>query len=161
MTDQDTWRKNIPPGYDGRFGERFDDEIAVKEVIKVAVGILATSIVALVICLAMLRYMERSAVENLSKPPSPIAAANERHVPSGPLLQVSPEAELLQLREEMSTRLNSYGWTDEGRALIHIPITKAIELVAGGAMPRSDSLGGPSEEDVPTTDGGAEEARGE
>jgi hypothetical protein len=136
MTDHGAWRKNIPEGFDGRFGENFDDEISPKVIVKIAASILGTCVVALVVCLVVVRILERSAIEKLSKPPSPLAAANEPQVPSGPLLQVSPEAELVQMREEMSARLNSYGWIDEGRALVHIPIAKAIELVADGTRPQ-------------------------
>lgn len=94
-------------------------------------------------------------MESLSKPPSPITAANERHVPSGPLLQSSPEGELEQMREEMSARLNGYGWTDEGRGLVHIPITQAIKLVSEGATPQAMDEHTPisSEDDAVVVDG--------
>ena len=162
MADQDTWRKNIPEGYDGRFGERFDDEVNPKGVVYVAVGILMICVVALLICWPMYKYMERSAEESLNKTPSPIDAANERYLPSGPRLQASPEEELEHLREEMSTRLNSYGWTDEGRALVHIPIADAIALVAAGAVPVAVPIAvGEEEPALDEVEGGVVEASSE
>ncbi|HXI58176.1 MAG TPA: hypothetical protein VNO55_19050 [Polyangia bacterium] len=38
-------------------------------------------------------------------------------------------------RAERSEALNSYGWVDRKRGVAHIPIEKALELLAGGAVP--------------------------
>jgi hypothetical protein len=38
-------------------------------------------------------------------------------------------------RTERSEALNSYGWVDRKRGVAHIPIDKAIELLASGAIP--------------------------
>ena len=36
---------------------------------------------------------------------------------------------LTKLRQEQDQALNSYGWTDKEKAIAHIPITKAMDLV--------------------------------
>lgn len=150
MADQDLWRKNIPEDFDGRFGERFDDELAPKEVIKISVGILVTCVVALLVCVGLIRYLESSAEKSFDVAPSPLTLANERQLPAGPLLQASPEAELHAMRAEMSARLNGYGWADESRGLVHIPIEKAIEMVAAGTTLRVPAMDAMEEESSST-----------
>ena len=136
MADRSLWRKNLPEDFDGRFGEKFDDEVSTKAVVQISVGILVLCIFAVVICIGLLRYLEASAAERFDLPPSAMADANERWVPQGPLLQADPEGELEVLLHGMNERLGSYGWVDEGRGVAHIPIDKAIELVAAGHSPR-------------------------
>jgi hypothetical protein len=71
------------------------------------------------------------------RPPSPLAEANERRLPPGPLLQVTPEAELQAFRQQEYRHLESYGWLDRTRGIAHIPIERAIELLLADA----DALG--------------------
>ena len=42
----------------------------------------------------------------------------------------------LQLwRAERSARLNGYGWVDRAKGIAHVPIDRAMEAVASGALP--------------------------
>jgi hypothetical protein len=38
-------------------------------------------------------------------------------------------------KKERSDRLESYGWTNRARGIAHIPIDRAIDAVAAGALP--------------------------
>lgn len=38
-------------------------------------------------------------------------------------------------RAERSARLNGYGWSDRSKGIVHIPIERALEEVASGALP--------------------------
>jgi len=38
-------------------------------------------------------------------------------------------------RAERAARLNGYGWTDRSKGLVHIPIERALEEAASGALP--------------------------
>jgi len=121
--------RNDAEHHDGRFGERFDDEISARGILEVTVGIGVACLLAIVITWWMLsRYT--AAVEAESPPPSPIAQADERRLPPGPRLQQHPERELEEMRREMTERLGSYGWVDEGAGVVHLPIDRAIELIA-------------------------------
>lgn len=134
MADLAKWRKNIPEGYDGRFGEKFDDEILSGEILKISAGILALVLVSVAICLVFYR-MILSYERPEAKPASPIAAANERLIPPGPLLQSHPEAEMAVLRAEQVAHLGSFGWVDEAHGVVRMPIDQAIDLVAAGHLP--------------------------
>ncbi len=117
---------------DGRFGEKFDDEINVSVVLWSTFVLTILCALGMWITWVMQGYYADRA-EAAKAPPSPIAEANEQRAPLGPLLQRDPEGELEVLRHEMAERLGSYGWVDESAGLVHIPIEQAIDLVAAQA----------------------------
>ncbi|HTY42214.1 MAG TPA: hypothetical protein VMH79_10110 [Thermoanaerobaculia bacterium] len=51
-------------------------------------------------------------------------------LPPLPRLQVYPVRHWTDFREAERARLDSYGWMDRGSGAVHIPIERAIELVA-------------------------------
>src|SRR5206468_2965689 len=58
------------------------------------------------------------------RPPAP---------PEGPpqaRLQTTPAEDLAQLRAREDTTLDGYGWEDRTAGVVHIPIARAMELVA-------------------------------
>jgi hypothetical protein len=42
-----------------------------------------------------------------------------------------PDRELARLRAEQQELLSSYGWVDREGGVVHVPIERAMELVAG------------------------------
>ena len=79
-------------------------------------------------------------LETSADPAPPILA--EASLPisvPGALLLANPERELDRLNEKVGTRLNSYGWVDEASGIAHLPIDRAILLVAAnGLAPKTD-----------------------
>lgn len=55
-------------------------------------------------------------------------------VPPSPTLQIDPRQDLDKFRAEEETRLNSYGWVDRGKGIVHIPITQAMKNVAANGI---------------------------
>lgn len=47
----------------------------------------------------------------------------------------SGDHRLADWRKERSMRLHSYGWVDRASGIAHIPIERALEEAAGGALP--------------------------
>ena len=70
----------------------------------------------------------RGARARESQPPPPLAAAPEG--PPEPRLQTTPAEDLAQLRAREDTILDGYGWEDRATGVVHIPIARAMELVA-------------------------------
>lgn len=67
--------------------------------------------------------------------PETLAGVNRKQmvVPPSPLLQTDPPSELKAFRAEEEARLNSYGWVDRQKGVVHIPIEQAMkELAAKG-----------------------------
>jgi hypothetical protein len=47
----------------------------------------------------------------------------------------SVDTRLHRWRAEHNARLNGYGWVDREKGVVHVPIERAMEAVAGGASP--------------------------
>ena len=78
-------------------------------------------------------YAETRALE--SPPANPLAAAYVPKEPPAPRLQTHPRRELLALRADADARLSSWGWVDATRGIAHIPIDRAITLLAERGLP--------------------------
>lgn len=61
--------------------------------------------------------------------PKPPAIAN------GPRLQIDPQADLARFRGDESRRLNGYGFADASRQTVHIPVDRAMSLIAERGLP--------------------------
>lgn len=55
--------------------------------------------------------------------------------PPAPELQVDPRSDLAEFRNEESARLNSYGWVDRSKGVVHIPIAQAMAEIAAKGIP--------------------------
>jgi len=128
--------------HDGRFGDRFDDEISVSGVLWNVIGLAIACALGMLITWGMKGYF---AARSQAMQPAPIVDAGERPLPPGPRLQTDPEGELEAMRHEMAQRLGSYGWVDEGAGIVHLPIDKAMALLvergsvaAGGRDPAAE-----------------------
>ncbi len=54
----------------------------------------------------------------------------------GPRLQEIPSRDLATMRAAEQQRLNSYGWIDRQKNLVHTPVADAIERIARDGLPR-------------------------
>ena len=121
--------------HDGRFGEKFDDELNVPSVIWVTVGIAVVTALGFLVAWWLYHALIGKAEATAAVPPPVVAKERvERRLPPGPLLQASPEEELIEMRREMEELLHGYGWVDEGQGIVHVPIDKAIDLVLEGGL---------------------------
>ena len=50
--------------------------------------------------------------------------------PREPRLQITPEQENQQYLAEQRETLNKYGWVDQSRGIAHIPIDRAMDIIA-------------------------------
>ncbi|MFN0007842.1 MAG: hypothetical protein ACKVXR_08030 [Planctomycetota bacterium] len=72
-------------------------------------------------------------IREASKPIHPLAA--ERETPPEPRLQANPAIDLDAFRARESDRLSTYGWVDRQAGVVHVPIERAMELVAKDGLP--------------------------
>lgn len=79
-------------------------------------------------------YPQPSAAETAT-PASSIPKGNPELRFPAPTLQPDPAAELNKFRSGEEERLNSYGWVDQKAGVVHIPIERAIDLVAQRGLP--------------------------
>jgi len=70
--------------------------------------------------------------------PAAHALAEERQMPPAPRLQLDPPRDLDEHRRRMTRHATSYGWLDEEAGVVHIPVERAMELVAQRGLPFAD-----------------------
>ena len=80
------------------------------------------------------------ATQSLGPPASPFAEA--RTLPPQPRLQVEPRIDLEKLRAGEDSALESYGWVDQKSGVVHIPIERAMDIVAEKGLPVRAEGGG-------------------
>jgi len=82
-------------------------------------------------------------------------ATGERPIPPQPRLEVTPLIDLKAMREAEDKILNSYGWVDQSKGVVRIPIANAIDLLAQRGLPArpQNGLQTASTASVPTESG--------
>jgi hypothetical protein len=53
----------------------------------------------------------------------------------GPRLQADPSTDFQKMRKDVLGHLNGYGWIDRQAGIAHIPIDRAMEIVARSGLP--------------------------
>jgi len=56
-------------------------------------------------------------------------------LPPAPRLEVNPGQGFQAFRATQQAELNGYGWVHRDKGIVHIPIQRAMELIAGGNLP--------------------------
>ena len=98
---------------------------------------LAIAIAVALLTVYGLMTLLRAREARQAEPPSRLAVTPEP-VP-GPRLLVQPGRALQNMRAEEETRLKSYGWIDEEKGIVHIPIERAMEILAEKGLPARQS----------------------
>ncbi len=66
---------------------------------------------------------------------APNAMESMGRVPAGPKLLTNEPMALQEYKDGQASRLNSYGWVDRAASVVHLPITRAIELTVERGLP--------------------------
>lgn len=85
----------------------------------IAAALLAT----LVLIVLAMYWLARPLMESVAQLPAPAS-------PPAPRLQPDPARDLAALRRREQERLAGYGWVDRERGVAHIPIERAMQLLA-------------------------------
>lgn len=72
--------------------------------------------------------------KELPGPPNPFAG-EQVGAPEVPLLQGSPETDLVDLNRRMRERLHGVGWVDQETERVHMPIERAMQLLVERGLP--------------------------
>jgi hypothetical protein len=65
----------------------------------------------------------------------PTAMEMERILPPKPRLQVNQQLDLKQLRDNEEKQLQSYWWVQKQAGTVHIPIGRAMDIIAERGLP--------------------------
>jgi hypothetical protein len=62
-------------------------------------------------------------------PPPPMGRQGRGRLPPEPRLQVAPRQDLQHIQREAERALEGYGWVDEDKGIVRIPIEEAMRLL--------------------------------
>lgn len=103
-----------------------------------ALALVGTLVILFFLMARVFHYFRET--QSLGPPASPFADA--RALPPQPRLQVEPRIDLQRLRAGEDAALDSYGWVDQKAGVAHIPIGRAMDIVAEKGLPVRDERGG-------------------
>ena len=78
----------------------------------------------------------------LSPAERPASAIEAEQLRGGPRLQVDAKEDVRQLEQAAAQRLQGYAWADRNTQEAHIPIDRAMALLAKQGWPDADTGGG-------------------
>lgn len=109
-------------------------DIDFGRVLQIGGGVVLLMLFSLVAMHWLLGFLERE--QTASRPAAhALVDAEAQREPPAPRLQEHPIADLDALRARESAQLDGYGWVDQAKGRVHIPIERAMELVAKEAAP--------------------------
>ncbi len=120
------------PGHGGSHGVRVEpDRIPVGLVVGMAAALVGMAALAAALMVVYFKVVDRRAE---LRDDSAVAAAGlerrEPEVPPAPRLQVRGVRHWTDFQAAERERLESYGWMDRSTGAVHIPIDRAMDLVA-------------------------------
>jgi hypothetical protein len=115
-------------------GERAHEstEIKARPIILFGLALIVLgAIIHFVLGVVMGRFAGQESKIVASKPPLFSAAVDF----SGPHLQGDPAADRIRAQKQQLEQLSSYGWVDRNAGIAHIPIDRAMDLLAESTAP--------------------------
>jgi hypothetical protein len=69
-------------------------------------------------------------------PPRPAMAVDDpARLPMEPRLHVRPTVDVSEMKLDERELLNTYGWTDQSKGVVRIPVARAMQLLAQRGLP--------------------------
>lgn len=133
--------------------QEFDREISYRGLRIFAIGMAALVLVAVFLMWAFSSYLREGLVA-ADPPPPALPEARRPHTPPGPRLQTEFTSDVERLRQTEEALLTGYAWVDRGTGRSRIPVERAMELVAAGALETAEpqSAPAPAEKAAEATD---------
>jgi hypothetical protein len=107
------------------------DRVSTRIIVTFGVAVVLMALAAAALMVALFRTLDRGAGKMDEKL---IAAAGlqrrESAPPPLPRLQIYPVKHWKDFQTAERERLTTYGWMDRGTGVVHIPIDRAIDLIA-------------------------------
>lgn len=116
-------------------------DLNLRGVVKFGFWLLVAAVVIHLALWWLLKYF--AAQESEAGMRTPIGRPRETLPPTPVRREATLPQELKQMRESAQARLRSYGWIDREAGIVHIPIDRAMELLAKRGLPSSPRQGDP------------------
>jgi hypothetical protein len=105
-------------------------DVNVWAVGRFGIALVFLCILSLGILFGLFKYFESTVGGKL-----PDLNVDARRLPPQPQLQKAPIQDLQQMRAAEDQLLNSYGWVDQSKGIVRVPIDQAIEMLAKRGLP--------------------------
>jgi hypothetical protein len=109
-------------------------DINVKGIAIAGVGLLALCIFSFLVVTGVFRFFLKQEAE-AQDPARPGAAAAGSRMPPQPRLQSTQAVDLAGVRAAEDKILTTYGWVDQPKGIVRIPVDRAIDLLARRGLP--------------------------
>jgi hypothetical protein len=109
-------------------------DVSPRLVLLVTLGLFLGMGLSVLIAFGILRWLTPSAAP-------PQTAFGSRQAEIGPRLEVSPSVNRELLQRQAEQRLQGYGWIDRRAGMAHIPIDRAMTILATRGWPDPDEQG--------------------
>ena len=119
------------PSTEGRIGYQ-DDRVSFKGVLGFAAILIVVVAASQYVLVQMMSQF--GAEEARQKQAASPMLTSPWEIP-GPRLQPAPAAERIQVQAAEREHLASYGWLDQGKGVAHIPIDRAMDILAKSGLP--------------------------
>lgn len=107
------------------------DRVGTRIVARFALALVILSLAAMLLVAALFKLLERGARHQDSAAADAAGLERREHrAPPQPRLQVNAARHLQEFRSAEEERLGSYGWMDRPTGMVHIPIERAMDLIA-------------------------------
>lgn len=106
----------------------------IRPIVHFTIVLTAVTVLVLFLMKIASNVLTREASEG-TRPIHPLAEAEKVELPPEPRLQESPALDLARFRAREEGQLSTYGWVDRPNGVVHIPIERAMELVAREGLP--------------------------
>jgi hypothetical protein len=129
--------------------------LVLRGLILFAIGlVVVTGVVEFALTYVMKDFeREESTLQSLAPP----RLADRSGTFPAPQLQAQPPVDLVKFKKDELQKLDGYGWVDRSRGIAHIPIDRAIEIVAAKGLSAVED-GFPSAATATSTAAGQPEA---
>ena len=115
------------PPYEGPGHETSD--INVWAVGKFAIALIVVTVLSLALLFGLMRYFQSRETSEVAQKVEPTEIFPQ------PRLQKAPIPDLRRFREDEDKVLHSYGWVDQPKGVVRIPIDRAIDVLAQRGLP--------------------------
>lgn len=116
-------------------------DINIVQITGFGIGLLIACMVTVFAMYALFAFFAHR--EDKVNPPNPPAMMAEKPTePPAPRLQPEPLRELKQMHDNEDALIGSYGWVDQSKGIVRVPIDTAIDIVAQKGLPAKVSPAG-------------------
>jgi len=145
-------------------------DVSARGIFYFIAGLLAATLLISFLLSGLYKILDKR-FETHQPPVNPLAAnvpKDTRQVPPqypqtafpDPRLETDERTQLDSVRIAEEQKLNSYGWVDEKAGTVHIPIERAMELLAQRGLPLRPQSGAQAQNEAPKNQAAKKEIKG-